>query len=67
MTSLWWDTLPEDLRGPLGAPLDEDASADVVIVGAGYTGLWTAYYLLATQPGIRVTVLEAEHAGYCAS
>lgn len=67
MTSLWWDTLPEHLTGPLGEPLDGDASADVVIVGAGYTGLWTAYYLLTTQPGIRVTVLEAEHAGYGAS
>lgn len=65
--SLWWDTLPADLRAPLGEPLDGDAEADVVIVGAGYTGLWTAYYLLQAQPGIRVTILEAEHAGYGAS
>ena len=67
MTSLWWDTLPEHLRAPLGEPLVGDAEADVVIVGAGYTGLWTAYYLLQAQPGIRVTILEAEHAGYGAS
>ena len=67
MTSLWWDTLPEDLTAPLGEPLEGDESADVVIVGAGYTGLWTAYYLLTTQPGIRVTLLEAEHAGFGAS
>ena len=67
MTSLWWDTLPDDLTAPLGEPLDADESADVVIVGAGYTGLWTAYYLLTTQPGISVTVLEAERAGFGAS
>ena len=67
MTSLWSDTLPEDLTAPLGAPLTGEADADVVIVGAGYTGLWTAYYLLTTQPGIRVTLLEAEHAGFGAS
>ena len=67
MTSLWWDTLPEHLTTPLGEPLDGDAEADVVIVGAGYTGLWTAYYLLTQEPGIRVTVLEAEHAGFGAS
>ena len=65
--SLWWDTLPDDLRAPLGTPLDGDADADVVIVGAGYTGLWTAYYLLQEQPGIRVAVLEAAHAGFGAS
>jgi glycine/D-amino acid oxidase-like deaminating enzyme len=67
MTSLWWDTLPEDLTTPLGEPLTGEADTDVVIVGAGYTGLWTAYYLLTTQPGIRVTLLEAEHAGFGAS
>jgi len=39
----------------------------VVIVGAGYTGLWTAYYLSLADPGLRVVVLEAEVAGYGAS
>lgn len=67
MTSLWWDTLPADLLAPLGRRLDGDADADVVIVGAGYTGLWTAYYLLSSVPGMRVTVVEAEHAGFGAS
>ena len=41
--------------------------ADVVVVGAGFTGLWTAYYLLAARPDLRVTVLEAETAGFGAS
>ena len=67
MTSLWWDTLPGDLLAPLGPRLEHHEDADVVIVGAGYTGLWTAYYLLTSVPGIRVTLVEAEHAGFGAS
>jgi glycine/D-amino acid oxidase-like deaminating enzyme len=38
-----------------------------VVVGAGFTGLWTAYYLLTAQPDLRVVVLEAETAGFGAS
>lgn len=41
------------------APLDRDASFDVVIVGGGYAGMWTAWSLVQRQPGIRVAVLEA--------
>lgn len=67
MTSLWWDTLPPGLLAPIGPRLEGDVDADVVIVGAGYTGLWTAYYLLTTSPGIRVTVVEAQYAGFGAS
>lgn len=65
--SLWWDTLPEGLRRPIGTPLDGDAVADVAIVGAGYTGLWTAYYLSQADPTLRIIVLEAEQAGFGAS
>jgi glycine/D-amino acid oxidase-like deaminating enzyme len=39
----------------------------VVVVGAGFTGLWTAYYLLEADPTLRVVVLEAETAGFGAS
>ena len=63
--SLWFDTYPEPLRQR--APLPGDTDADVVIVGAGYTGLWTAYYLVEADPTIRVVVLEAETAGFGAS
>ena len=38
-----------------------------MIVGAGYTGLWTAYYLKAAEPSLCVLVLEREHAGFGAS
>jgi glycine/D-amino acid oxidase-like deaminating enzyme len=40
---------------------------DVAVVGAGFTGLWTAYYLLRADPSLRVSVLEAETAGFGAS
>jgi glycine/D-amino acid oxidase-like deaminating enzyme len=65
--SLWWDQLAEDLAGPPRAPLPASTTTDVAIVGAGFTGLWTAYYLLRAQPDLQVTVLEAETAGFGAS
>ncbi|MFD7441556.1 NAD(P)/FAD-dependent oxidoreductase [Streptomyces sp. NPDC059909] len=48
-------------------PLPGDASADVCIVGGGYTGLWTAYYLKKAVPFLNITVLEAKFCGYGAS
>jgi glycine/D-amino acid oxidase-like deaminating enzyme len=64
--SLWLDGLADDRlvpRPPLPGPLE----VDVAIVGAGYTGLWTAYYLRRADPGVRVAVLEREVAGFGAS
>ncbi|GAB3602794.1 NAD(P)/FAD-dependent oxidoreductase [Microbacterium aureliae] len=63
--SWWW----RDLGGrPAPRPaLEGDRDADIVIVGAGYTGLWTAYYLAAHQPDLRITVLEQRFAGFGAS
>lgn len=60
--SHWFDGLPIS-RGPLPGSRD----ADVCIVGAGYTGLWTAYYLKRADPSLRIVVLEARFAGYGAS
>ncbi|MEU2734987.1 FAD-dependent oxidoreductase [Streptomyces sp. NPDC007095] len=62
--SFWYadDGLPEARE-----PLSGDATADVVIVGGGYTGLWTAYYLKKAAPFLRVTVLEQKFCGYGAS
>jgi glycine/D-amino acid oxidase-like deaminating enzyme len=47
--------------------LPGDLQVDVAVVGAGYTGLWTAYYLKKAQPDLRIVVLEKEFAGFGAS
>ncbi|WP_194925052.1 NAD(P)/FAD-dependent oxidoreductase [Catenulispora pinisilvae] len=47
--------------------LEADVDADIAIVGAGFTGLWTAYYLAEADPSLRVVVLESEFAGFGAS
>ena len=49
------------------AALQGDTTADVAIIGAGYTGLWAAYYLKKTQPSLNVIVIEKEFAGFGAS
>ncbi len=49
------------------APLAGDTRADVCIVGAGYTGLWAAWYLKAARPEFDVLVVEREFAGFGAS
>jgi glycine/D-amino acid oxidase-like deaminating enzyme len=63
--SLWHDTCGDDLtpRRSLPGP----AAYDVAIVGAGLTGLWSAYYLAEADPSLRVVVLEKEVAGFGAS
>ncbi|TWP32544.1 NAD(P)/FAD-dependent oxidoreductase [Leekyejoonella antrihumi] len=62
--SYWYSSIGlPSYRGAL--PGDRDA--DVCIVGAGFTGLWTAYYLLHQQPDLRVVLLEKEFAGFGAS
>jgi glycine/D-amino acid oxidase-like deaminating enzyme len=63
--SYWLAALgePEAVRPPL--PGDRDV--DVAIVGAGYTGLWTAYYLAQADPTLRIAVIEAQYAGFGAS
>jgi len=64
--SLWLDGLADDPLVPRAA-LPGPTDADVAIVGAGYTGLWTAYYLRRADPRLRVVVLEREIAGFGAS
>ena len=62
----WWLeealALPE-FAGPVTPPLQEDTSADVVILGGGYTGLWTAWFLKERRPDLDVVLLEADICG----
>jgi len=59
---MWLDQIPGLLAPRPGLPGDVDC--DVAVVGAGFTGLWTAYYLKRLQPDLRIVVLEREIAGY---
>lgn len=65
LLSLWHATTPDDWAPR--PPLSGDTTCDVAVVGAGLTGLWTAYYLLRADPTMRVVVLESEMAGFGAS
>ncbi|GIG38452.1 NAD(P)/FAD-dependent oxidoreductase [Cellulomonas phragmiteti] len=67
--SLWWDQVVADDPDAARArpPLDGDTTADVVVVGGGFTGLWTAYYLLEADPSLDVLVLDAHVVGFGAS
>ncbi len=64
-TSYWLETAGDDLTPRPG--LRAEIDADVAILGAGYTGLWTAYELLRRDPSLRVVLLEREIAGFGAS
>jgi glycine/D-amino acid oxidase-like deaminating enzyme len=64
-TSLWWDSLTKSVQ--IRPSLTKDIDVDVAIIGAGYTGLWTAYYLLKKSPNIKIAILESNVAGFGAS
>src|SRR5438034_2892131 len=62
----WWLrealALPE-FGGDPCPPLDTDAKADVVILGGGYTGMWTAWFLTELDPSVDVMILEQDICG----
>jgi hypothetical protein len=62
---MWLDLIDDPLepRAALPGPLD----VDVAIVGGGFTGLWTAYYLAKADPSLRIVVLEKDIVGFGAS
>lgn len=63
--SLWLAEFPGDLepRPTLTGP----TSVDVAIVGGGFTGLWTAYYLTERNPELKIAIVEREICGFGAS
>ena len=63
--SFWFDSLGEFISPQTPDRLPDQL--DVAIVGAGFTGLWTAYYLKKYQPDLRIGVFEAAHVGFGAS
>lgn len=63
--NLWSDTLLyNEVQRP---PLLGNTDADVAIVGGGFTGLWSAYYLKELDPSLRIVILESERIGFGAS
>jgi glycine/D-amino acid oxidase-like deaminating enzyme len=60
----WWlrDALADE-DAPSAPPLDGDTEADVVILGGGYTGMWTAWFLKQLDPGVDVVILEQDICG----
>ncbi|MGH8920332.1 MAG: NAD(P)/FAD-dependent oxidoreductase, partial [Actinomycetes bacterium] len=62
--SFWQASLGPPPRRP---SLPGPSEADVCVVGAGYTGLWTAWAVRRADPTLRVVVLEADHVGFGAS
>ena len=63
--SLWLDELGESR--PSRPALRGDREVDVAIVGGGFTGLWTAYYLARLDSSLSVLVIEKSHVGFGAS
>ncbi len=60
--SMWLD-IPRPSYPPLTAP----ANCDLLVVGGGYTGLWTALHAAERNPGARITLVEADRIGWAAS
>lgn len=63
-SSLWFDQVAAIQPRP---PLQGDVDVDVAIVGGGYSGLWTAYYLRQIDPTLRIQIIEKHYCGYGAS
>jgi glycine/D-amino acid oxidase-like deaminating enzyme len=60
----WWlhDALAADPGEP-APPLSGDTAADVVILGGGYTGMWTAFFLKEAEPDLDIVLLEQDICG----
>jgi glycine/D-amino acid oxidase-like deaminating enzyme len=63
--SYWLETCNDALQSR--PSLSASENVDVAIVGAGFTGLWTAYYLKKKHPSLSITVIERRTVGFGAS
>jgi glycine/D-amino acid oxidase-like deaminating enzyme len=61
-----WDLGMEALS-PERPELTDDLTCDILIIGAGFTGLWSAYYLTEHAPHLNIAVVEREQVGFGAS
>ncbi|MCP9213356.1 FAD-binding oxidoreductase [Streptomyces sp. HD1123-B1] len=61
---VYWHDTESVVPGP---PLRESVDCDVCIVGGGFTGLWTAYFLKEAEPALDIHIIEAKYSGYGAS
>jgi len=61
----WWlrEALAAEGEVVPAPPLTDEVDAEVAIIGGGYTGLWTAYFLTERAPGTRIVVLEQDICG----
>ncbi|MEP6757825.1 MAG: FAD-dependent oxidoreductase [Actinomycetota bacterium] len=62
----WWlrEALAhQEFAGPDAPPLAADIAADVVILGGGYTGMWTAWFLTERDPSLGIVLLEQDICG----
>jgi glycine/D-amino acid oxidase-like deaminating enzyme len=63
--SYWLETSGDDLTPRPALP--ESIDVDVAILGAGFSGLWTAWYLKEREPSLEIAIVEREIAGFGAS
>lgn len=63
---MWWSTVGTSF-GPSRSGLASDLQVDVVIVGGGFSGLWTAIRLAELQPSARIAIVEKDFVGFGAS
>jgi len=61
--SLWWSLVDH----PVFKPGDLNRPWDVVIIGGGFSGLWTAHHLKEWEPTLRIAILEKNLVGSGAS
>lgn len=61
--SLWWSLVDH----PEFSPGQLDRQWDVVIVGGGFSGLWSAHHLISADPHLKIAILERSRVGSGAS